>query len=156
MKKLLSFILLMGIFSTGLYAKRITVGTQEELKKVATLPRTEEYKIDAVTYLDLGVFYKRFVLGGPIWVTEEPKIVGLSSVNKDIYFELTDEEINEIAKVNNLNIEELKKLSFSERYLGLIIAIGLVLAFFLYFYFKSDKSEDVIHDEPSDKETTNP
>lgn len=151
MKKLLSLLLFMGVFSTQVYAKRVSVGTQEELKKVATLPRTEDYKLDGSGYLDLGVIYKRFVLGGPIWVTEEPRIVGLSSVNKEIYFELTDEDIQTIAKENNLNLEELKKLSFTERYLEAIIMVVLLVGFFLYYRFKSNKSDDVINDTPNNE-----
>lgn len=149
MKKLFSIFLLLGIFSTQVYAKRVSIGTQEELKKVATLPRTDDYKVDAITYIDLGIFYKRFVLGGPVWVTEEPVFVGISTSNKDVYYELTDEDLKFIAKENNLNLEELKKLSFTERYLGAIIMVALLIGFFLYYRFKSNKSDDVINDAPS-------
>lgn len=157
MKKIFSIFLLLGIFSTQVYAKRgVSVGTREELKKVATLPRTDDYKVDAISYMDLGIFYKQLVLGGPVWVTQEPVFVGLSTSNKDVYYELTDEDLKFIAKENNLNLEELKKLSFTERYLGAIIMVVLILGFFLYYYFKSDKNEDVINDTSASDEHSTP
>lgn len=142
-------------FSTGVSAKKVVIGSAEKIKTVADLPQTEAYAFQngAVTaYIDLGIKYTEFQLSRlPLWITEDPVFIGVVGNQNDLYLELTPEEVDEIIKVNHLNKEELLKLSFTEKHLGLIILIVLIIVIFCYYSFirKKPKNHDIIEEKES-------
>lgn len=154
MKSLLYTLVILLGFTANVYAKRgIPVGKEEVLKEVADLPKTEYYQLDDGSYLDLGIKYERLVFGFPIWLTKEPEFVGISNLHKDSYYELTPEEVKEIAKENNLNLEELKKLGFSEKYLGLALFPLAILLYILWQKFVVSRGKDDIINDSTESDS---
>lgn len=143
---LLTFVMLF-LGTTQTFARKrgiIPIGTTERIKVVQDFPNTEEYQGDNGRYLDLGVLYETFdVVWMPFWVTEDPKIVGLENLNTDEYYELDQQFVDEILTAHDLKKEELTKLSFWDKYLGLVVIGGLLIAYFTYNYltFKEDEEE---------------
>ena len=149
-------LLIFGLFSTEAHArKRISIGTSEQLKTVAQLPNTEEYLLDNGDYLNLGILYERFEIAGlPFWVTEEPKIVGVNTFKRDMYYDLDEADIQAIIQENNLpSADELKHIGFLDRYLGaliLLVVIGLTTIYTLFF--KKSKPNEIEEIEDTKEE----
>ncbi|MEJ8590663.1 hypothetical protein D1J36_001385 [Riemerella anatipestifer] len=136
----------MGLFSNQVQAaKVIPIGTTEKLEMVADLPNTEDYQDRPGEYVDLGIKYRYFHIAWmPVWITEEPTLVGLSSINKEIYYELTDQQIKDIIKENKLaSAEELAKLSFLDRHWGKLVILGIIVLYLGYsMFFGSNEEEE--------------
>ncbi|MBV7440594.1 hypothetical protein KRX57_04110 [Weeksellaceae bacterium TAE3-ERU29] len=152
-------LLIFGLLSTEAHArKRISIGTSEKLETVAQLPNTEEYLLDNGDYLNLGVLYERFEIAGmPLWVTEEPKIVGVNTFKRDIYYDLDDETIQAIIEENNLpSVDELKHIGFLDRYSGaiiLLVVIGLSTIYVLFFKKNTPNEIEEIEDTKEENQT---
>ena len=156
MKKSIVFSLVLLIFtllSTTAYAK-ISIGNNEQLKTVAHLPKTEEYALDDGGYLNIGILYQTFEIAGlPLWVTKQPKIVGVSTFDREAYYDISDEELQSLIIEHNLpSTEELKTLSFSESYIGWLLILGVVILYFLYLKFFKKESKNIIEEENSKEE----
>lgn len=141
MKHLLlgSFLSITCLLSTQVHAKFITFGKSEKIKTVKELPKTDYYAIQGSNdHLNLGIIYEQFEIAGmPIWITEEPEIVGTSSKRDDFYYDLSSKEIDYIIKENNLaSANELKQLQFFDKYLGLVVIGGFLLGYILYAMLK--------------------
>lgn len=111
----------------------IPIGTTERIKVVEDFPNTAEYQGDNGRYLDLGILYETFdVVFMPVWVTEDPKIVGIENLNTDEYYELDQEFIDEILAAHDLKEENLVKLPFWDKYLGLVVIGGLLIVYIAF------------------------
>ncbi|MFD1601347.1 hypothetical protein ACFSJW_23390 [Flavobacterium artemisiae] len=125
---LLSFL----IFSANFVNARlkIPVGKLQEIELAAALPKTDGYKDDTNRALDLGRYHEEFNIAWvPLWITEEPKLV-LYNQESDVFYDLSEQELETILKANNLKKEELLELSFYKRYGGkaiLLIIIALLI-----------------------------
>lgn len=142
---LVLFLSITGLFSNQAQAaKVIPIGTVEKLKTVADLPNTEDYQDRPGEYIDLGIKYKYFHIAWmPVWIIDEPELVGLSSINKEIYYEISPEEIQAIIQENNLPpAEELKHLGFFQKYWGALVIIGIIAITFIYSSFHNKEEEE--------------
>lgn len=165
MKKIaLLIVFLISSLSYNAYArKRASVGSKVIIEKVADLPNTDDYLVDdgtgnslnAKLYLDLAIKYKIFGVGNTaFWVTQEPTIVGINNFNKeDVFYLLSDEEVDAIIKENNLNREALLELGIWKKHGGLIIVAVFIVIYLLYLKLSPKEKEDVI--EYNNEETKN-
>ncbi|MCK0206096.1 hypothetical protein [Ornithobacterium rhinotracheale] len=145
MKKFIFWLLLLvaGTAINQAHAARIKVGNVEKIKKVADLPNTDEYQGDYGDHIDIGAKYTVFtVMGLPVWPTESPQLVGLST-SKDLYYDIPQETMQEVLKENNLpsHDELLSKVSFWDKYLGMVVIVGIVVAYFVYQTLTSKESD---------------
>ncbi|USL95791.1 hypothetical protein D1J36_001390 [Riemerella anatipestifer] len=146
MKQLFLGLCLLITGYTQTYAARKS-GNVERIKVVAELPKTNDYAIDGTDdYIDLGILYGEFVIkGSSFWITKEPVLVGVSSKYNDVYYNLSPQDINWIIKENQLPpAEELKKLSFYDRYSGLVIFILVIIGTVIYaiiYYSRNPKNK---------------
>lgn len=74
----------------------------------------------------------------PLNVTQAPKLVGMVEGEANTYYDLSDEEVNEIVKANNLDKEKLLSLGFYTRFGGKIVA-GLLVLLIIYGFVPSRK-----------------
>lgn len=138
----------LGCVQTSEARARIPFGEREALTKVADLPDTDEYLIKEGSkmmntknqYLDLATFHKEFNIAWilPLWVTQEPKLVGYNEADKT-YYELTEQELQTILDENKLDKNKLNKLGFYTRYGGKVVAVLLIL-FILWGLLPSRKT----------------
>lgn len=153
-------LLVFGLLSTEAQARKgISIGTSEHLETVAQLPRTEEYQLNEYEYLNLGILYERFEIASlPFWITKEPKIIGISTLHRDSYYDLDNESIQAIIDENNLpSTDELKHLGFMDKYLGWLVLLGILVLFFLYHqFFNNSKPNEIeeIEEKPEENQTT--
>lgn len=142
------FALLFLLMTAFGWSRGIPVGEEEVLEEVADLPKTADYQMEDGSYLDLAVKYKRMVFGGPLWVTEEPVLVGRTNLRPEVYYDLPPEDLQAIAKENHLNLNELKKIGFFDRYAGWVyLLIAMVIGFAWRTFVKKDPMPDIIHNE---------
>lgn len=130
--------LLLGILflsvNTASAKLKIPVGEVDKLDIVADLPNTEEYSISSKRHLNLAQFYKEYVVAWvPVWITEEPKLVLAESQDANEYYELTEEELNDILTANELDKDDLLSLGFFKRFGGKIIFILIILGGWLIY-----------------------
>ena len=99
-------VLLIAFSSTSAFAKaKIPLGEREVLKKVCDLPDTDEFKLKDGHFFDLATLHKEFNIAYflPLYVTEEPKLVGFDE-QSETYYDLPQNEIDAI-----LASQKLKK-----------------------------------------------
>lgn len=149
-----SVLILLFLISAGVQQvnARISIGKSENLKVVHDLPDTEEYRSNPGRYLDLGIKYETFnVIGMPLWVTVDPIFVGLENHNTSVYFDLTEEDVDSLIAEHKLNKSSLIELSFFDKHLGLVVAIGAFTLYVLYCFFikKDDEQLDTENNENS-------
>ncbi|WP_018675682.1 hypothetical protein [Riemerella columbina] len=146
------FLAVTGLFTNQVQAaKIIPIGTVEKLKVVADLPNTEDYQDRPGEYIDLGIKYKYFHIAWmPVWIIDEPELVGLSSINKEIYYEISPEEIQAIIQENNLPpADELVQLGFFGRHWGKIVLLVVIALYFIgssAFGGKNEEEEEKIQE----------
>lgn len=123
------FIALLIVFSsTSVFAGiRIPLGKREVLNKVYDLPNTDEFKLKDGNFLDLATLHTEFNIAYilPLYVTEEPKLVGFDE-KTDSFYDIPQEELDGILASQKLNKEKLNKLPFYTRYGGKIVALLLI------------------------------
>lgn len=152
-KRLIPIALTLSIAIFGCVQKsearaRIPFGEREALTKVADLPDTDEYMIKEGSkmmntksqYLDLATFHKEFNIAWllPLWVTQEPKLVGYNETDQSFY-ELSDQELQTILDENKLDKNKLNKLGFYTRYGGKLVAV-LIILFIIWGLIPSKKT----------------
>lgn len=146
--KNLKTVLLIALILTGAVqfasAKaKIPFGKRDAIVVVANLPDTEKYAVaeGSKDYLDLARLHQEFNIAWffPLWITEEPKLV-LTKKGSDQYYDLTDDQINDIVKENKLNKEELLNVGFYNRYGGKI-AFAVLIAFLIWGALPSKKAK---------------
>ncbi|MGE8556513.1 MAG: hypothetical protein ACN6OB_21540 [Chryseobacterium jejuense] len=141
---LLSFLFM---FTTNLVSAKakIPFGKIDKIEIIADLPNTEEYAVskDSKEYLDLARMHQEYNIAWviPVWITKEPQLV-LAKKESDEYFELTNEQLDQIINENKLNKESLLQLGLYTQYGGKFIII-LIIGLILYGIFSKDKPKKV-------------
>lgn len=124
---------------------KIPFGKIDKIQIVADLPNTKEFesKEGSNEFLDLGRLHQEYNIAWviPAWITVEPKLV-LTKKDSEEYFEISDEQLDQIIKANKLNKNDLLKLDFFTRYGGKIILL-LIISLIAYGIFAKDKNKDV-------------
>jgi len=122
---------------------KIPFGERDALAKVYDLPNTEEFKLENGNYLDLATLHKEFNIAYllPLYVTEEPRLVGYDEKTQDFY-DIPDKEMDAILASQKLKKEDLNKLPFYTRYGGKLVA-GLLIVLMIWgaIPFKKKKVE---------------
>ncbi|HEY5744910.1 MAG TPA: hypothetical protein VIU12_02430 [Chryseolinea sp.] len=134
--------LLIAFSSASVFARlKIPFGEREVLNKVYDLPNTDEFKVEHGNFMDLATFHKEFNIAYflPLYVTEEPKLVGYDE-QSDTFYDIPQEEIEAILASQKLNQEDLNKLPFYTRYGGKIVAI-LIIGLMIWGVIPSKKEE---------------
>ncbi len=145
-KMILTMITVTSVFFTNTALARgvIPVGEADKVEIVADLPNTEDYKVEGTTdrYLDLGRYHQEYNVAWifPVWITEEPRLV-LAEKDSETYYTLTKEQLDFIIKENNLNKEELVKLSLYTRFGGQAV-VGLLILLMLYSFISKNKKKE--------------
>lgn len=174
MRKYIAFFSILCFFLSVQVQAKIKFGKYEHIKTVAEMPKTEEFllndvalvgdnnqelKIDNKDYIGLGVKYTTFnVAGMPYWVSEEAKLVGTSSLRKDMYYDISPEEADIMLKTAKISKENALKLSFWDKYLGWVVTLVIVIGAIIYYmYFAKEEKEagtyhdngDIIEEDPN-------
>jgi hypothetical protein len=134
--------LLIALSSTSVFAKaRIPLGEREVLKKVYDLPNTDEFKLKNGNFMDLATLHKEFNIAYilPLYITEEPKLVGFDEQTES-YYDIPQNEMDAILASQKLNKEALNKLPFYTRYGGKIVAI-LIIGLLIWGVLPSKKEK---------------
>ena len=134
--------LLVALSSTSVFARlKIPFGEREVLNKVHDLPDTEEFEVEHGNFMDLATFHKEFNIAYflPLYVTEEPKLVGYDE-QSDTYYDIPQDQLDAILASEKLNKEELNKLSFYTRYGGKLVAL-LIIGAMIWGVIPSKKEE---------------
>jgi hypothetical protein len=123
------FIALLIVFSsTSVFSKvKIPFGEREVLNKVLDLPDTDEFKLKDGNFLDLATFHKEFNIAYllPLYITEEPKLVGFDA-QTETFYDIPQNEIDAILASQKVNKEELNKLPFYTKYGGKLVALLII------------------------------
>lgn len=125
---------------------KIPFGKMDVIEIVADLPDTEKYAVEegSKEYLDLARIHQEYNIAWifPAWITQEPKLV-LAQKESDKYYELTDEQLDQLINENKLDKEEgLLKLGFYARYGGKLILL-LIIGLIIYGIFSKAKPKNV-------------
>ncbi len=120
---------------------KIPIGEREVLVKVHDLPNTEEFKLENGNYLDLATLHKEFNIAYilPLYITEEPKLVGYDE-KTDEFYNIPDKELDSVLAEQKLNKNDLNKLPFYTRYGGKLVAL-LLIAFMIWGAIPSKKKK---------------
>lgn len=139
----LVFIALLIVFSSAsVFAKaKIPLGEREVLNKVLDLPDTDEFKLKDGSFFDLATFHKEFNIAYllPLYITEEPKLVGFDA-QTETYYDIPQNEIDAILASQKQKKEDLNKLPFYTRYGGKIVGI-LIIGFLIWGVIPSKKDK---------------
>lgn len=149
MKKLLiiASVILLGSFQS--LSAKITLGSTDKIEIVHEFPNTEDYMTNPGRFVDLGILYEAFTIGGvPLWINEDPVFVGVENKNTNFYLELDTKEADLMIAEHKLDKEELLHLGFMDKHGGFIYFAVIILLIFLYTTFFGAKSEDEIEDIP--------
>jgi hypothetical protein len=128
--------------SNSTFAKaRIPFGSREVLNKVHDLPNTDAFKLDGGNFMDLATFHKEFNIAYflPLYVIEEPKLVGFDE-QTETFYEIPQNELDAILAAEKRNKEELVQLSFYTRYGGKLVAL-LIIAVIIWGIIPSKKNK---------------
>jgi len=129
---------------------RIPFGKIDKIEVVAELPNNEKYvgNKGPNDYLELATLHQEYNIAWiiPAWITEEPKLV-LGKKDSDEYYELTEQQLSEIIKENNLDKESLLQLGLYTRYGGKVILI-IIIGLIIYGLYPSNDDEDTEEVEP--------
>ena len=131
---------------------KIPFGNREVLTLAADLPDNEDYLIEKGStltnrpdqYLDLATLHEEFNIAWilPLWINKEPKLVGYNKA-KDLYYDIPEEELNQILAENKLDRKKLEKVGFYTRYGGKLVAV-LIIAFIIWGLIPSRKKPEEI------------
>ncbi|WP_437921939.1 hypothetical protein [Sphingobacterium sp. LRF_L2] len=146
MKTIILMALTLLVTNTLKAKARIPFGKIDKLEIVANLPDSEEYKEKESTsvYLDLARLHQEFNIAWiiPAWITKEPKLV-LTTDGADVYYELTDAQLEDILLANKIDKDKLLSLPFYTRYGGKIVLV-LLLGLILYGFFGKSVNEETV------------
>lgn len=134
--------LLMASSSASVFAKgKIPFGEREVLNKVQDLPDTDEFKLKDGNFMDLATFHKEFNIAYllPLYVIEEPKLVGFDEKTKTFY-DIPQNEMDAILASQKLNKAELNKLPFYTKYGGKMVAV-LIIGLLIWGVIPSKKQK---------------
>lgn len=141
---LLTFVLMFTTSFVSAKAK-IPFGRIDKIEIVADLPDTEKYAVSkgSKEYLDLARMHQEYNIAWiiPAWITQEPKLV-LAKKESDEYFELTNEQLDQVVSENKLNKENLLQLGLYTKYGGKFIGL-LIIGLILYGIFSKDKPKKI-------------
>lgn len=135
-------VMLLAFFSTSAFAKlKIPFGEREVLKKVYDLPDTDSFAVKEGQYFDLATLHKEYNIAWflPLYITEEPKLVGYDG-RSDTYYDIPQDMIDAILAEQKLNKADINKLPFYTRYGGKIVA-AIILALIIYGAIPSKKEK---------------
>lgn len=135
--KLLISVIIAFIANLNVCAVKLPVfwGTRSVINKVADLPKTEEYTDDEGRHYDIGTLHKEFTLFFlSVYIIDEPKFV-LCDESEEHYIDLTDDEMEAVLEINDLDYDELCQISAFTRYGGKAI-FGIIILLFLYLCIK--------------------
>lgn len=136
-----------SIFTTNSVSAKakIPFGKVDVIEIVADLPDTEKYLAEegSKEYLDLARIHQEFNIAWifPAWITQEPKLV-LTKKESNEYFDLSNEQLDQLISDNKLNKESLVKLGFYARYGGKLILL-LIIGLIIYGIFSKAKPKKV-------------
>ena len=139
---LLGFLVFFSLISSnGVYAAKITFGAHDKIIKIYDLPDTEDYTSSDGKIFDFGYKYSLFeIIYLPLFQKGEGQIVGY--IDDDNYVVLSDSDIQEIAKTNNIqNLTGLVKLPFWDVWGGKMVAIGII--FLLVLLIIRDRNKKI-------------
>lgn len=145
MKKMLlllgSLVFCSLISSNGLYAAKITFGAHDKIIKIYDLPNTEDYTSSDGKMFDFGYKYSIFEIAYlPIFQKGEGQIIGY--IDDDNYVVLSDSDIQEIAKTNNIqDLSGFVKLPFWDVWGGKTVVIGII--FLLVLLIIRDRNKKI-------------
>ena len=137
----ISITLLIAFSSTAAFAKaKIPVGEREVLNKVYDLPDTDEFKEEG-NFIDLATFHKEFNIAYflPLYITEEPKLVGFDA-KSETFYDIPEKEMDAILASQKIRKEDINKLPFYTKYGGKLVAI-LIVAFLIWGVIPSKKDK---------------
>jgi hypothetical protein len=141
---LLSIITIFSVNFVSAKAK-IPFGKIDKIEIVVDLPDTKKYVASegSKEYLDLARIHQEYNIAWiiPAWITQEPKLV-LAKKDSDEYFELTNEQLDQIISDNKLNKESLLQLGLYTKYGGKLILL-LIIGLILYGIFSKVKPKNV-------------
>lgn len=120
---------------------RIPIGEKQVLNKVFDFPDTADYQLDNGNYLDLATLHTEFNIGNflPLYVTEEPRLVGFDEKN-ELYYDIDDAELDSILAENNITRDEVNSLPFFTRYGGKLIGL-IIIGLIIYNYMPKTKEK---------------
>lgn len=140
LKKLLFATFILVLTSNSVFARaKIPFGEREVLTKVHDLPNTDAFKLKDGNFMDLATFHKEFNIAYflPLYVIEEPKLVGFDQ-KTEAFYELSQNEIDSILTTEKLNKDELNHLSFYTRYGGKLVGL-LIIGLIIWGFIPSKK-----------------
>lgn len=150
LKTVLVVLLVAFGFTTVSAKAKIPFGKKEVITVVAELPDNEMYETSegSKEYLELATLHEEFNIAWilPLWITQEPKLV-LYNEKSETYYDVPENEMNEILTENKITKEDVLKVPLYNRYGGkaiLIIIIGLII---WSYVSKSDDDDDVVAKE---------
>ena len=136
------FLSVIAIFITNIVIgkAKISFGKVDKIEIVADLPDTEKYVANdsSKEYLDLARIHQEYNIA---WITQEPKLV-LTKKESDEFYELTNEQLDQIISDNKLNKESLVQLGLYTKYGGKLILL-LIIGLIIYGIFSKDKPKNV-------------
>lgn len=141
---LLAFV---SMFATNVVSAKLKIpfGKIDKIEIAADLPDTEKYAESkgSKEYLDLARMHQEYNIAWilPLWITQEPKLV-LAKKESDEYFDLTDEQLDQILTENKLDKESLLQLGLYTKYGGKLLIL-LIIGLILYGFFSKDKPKKV-------------
>lgn len=141
------FLSVIAIFITNIVIgkAKIPFGKVDKIEIVADLPDTEKYAANdgSKEYLDLARIHQEYNIAWviPAWITQEPKLV-LTKKESDEFYELTNEQLDQIISDNKLNKESLVQLGLYTKYGGKLILL-LIIGLIIYGIFSKDKPKNV-------------
>jgi hypothetical protein len=147
MTKKILLLSIVAIFTTNIVSAKakIPFGKIDKIEIVADLSDTEKYVANegSKEYLDLAKIHQEYNIAWiiPVWITQEPKLV-LAKKESDEYFELTNEQLDQILSDNKLEKESLLQLGLYTKYGGKLILL-LIIGLILYGIFSKDKPKNV-------------
>lgn len=136
-----------SIFTTSFVSAKakIPFGKVDKIEIIADLPNTEKYAVskDSKEYLDLARMHQEYNIAWviPVWIMKDPQLV-LAKKESDEYFELTNEQLDQVINENKLNKESLLQLGLYTQYGGKFIIV-LIIVLILYGIFSKDKPKKV-------------
>lgn len=148
--KKISFIVLLVIGFTNASARaKIPFGKKEVITVVSELPDNEMYESSkgSKEYLDLATLHEEFNIAWflPLWITKEPKLV-LYNEKSDLYYDTTDEEMNEILAENKIKKEDVLKVPFYNKYGGKVVAL-IIIGLIAWSYLGKKDEDEVVTKE---------
>ena len=134
--RLAILMIFLSVFGSTAFAKSAPVLFSwggDSFYKVADLPDTYQYQFNS-DYVDIGVKYSEIqIFFLPVW-QYDMKYVAVIPNNSDSYYDLSNEEVMELAKSASISIPPISqvKLDFWTAWGGKMVLALLIALFVLY------------------------